>query len=54
MELDSRREVGILLRDATVVKTLIASFENNWESKDAVKTAIKEAVQEMGREAADR
>jgi hypothetical protein len=44
LELDSRREVGILIRDANVVKTLIATFEKDWEStgfdeaRDAVKT----------------
>lgn len=32
MELDSRREIGIIVRDAKVVKTLLATFEKDWEA----------------------
>ena len=31
-ELDSRREVGLIVRDAHVVKTLIQTFESDWTS----------------------
>lgn len=31
-ELDLRREIGIILKDPTVVKTLIATFKTDWEA----------------------
>jgi cardiolipin synthase len=43
-ELDLRREIGIIVRDAKVVKTLLDTFEKDWastgfeEAHDAVKT----------------
>jgi cardiolipin synthase len=43
-ELDLRREIGIIVRDAKVVKTLLSTFEKDWvstgfdEARDAVKT----------------
>ena len=43
-ELDSRREIGIIIRDAKAVNTLLATFEKDWastgfdEARDAVKT----------------
>ncbi len=40
-ELDLRREIGIVLREASVVKTLIATFEKDWAA-----TGIDEAVEE--------
>jgi phosphatidylserine/phosphatidylglycerophosphate/cardiolipin synthase-like enzyme len=42
-ELDLRREIGIIVRDAKVLKTLIATFEEDWtatgsdEARDTVK-----------------
>jgi phosphatidylserine/phosphatidylglycerophosphate/cardiolipin synthase-like enzyme len=42
-ELDLRREIGIIVRDEKVLKTLIATFEEDWtatgsdEARDAVK-----------------
>ena len=44
-ELDSRREIGIIVRDAKVVKTLLATFKKDWmstgfdEAREAAKTA---------------
>ena len=43
-ELDLRREIGIIVRDSTVVNALLATFEKDWlstgfdEVRDAVKT----------------
>ena len=34
-ELDSRREVGLIVQDATVVKALIETFESDWSSTKA-------------------
>lgn len=48
-ELDLRREIGIIVRDAKVVKTLLDTFEKDWvstgfeEAHDAVKTAAETA-----------
>jgi histidinol dehydrogenase len=38
-ELDSRREVGLIVRDARVVKKLIETFEGDWSSTSAKKAA---------------
>jgi cardiolipin synthase A/B len=35
IELDSRREVGLIIKDAGVVKQLVDCFESDWESTDA-------------------
>ena len=35
-ELDSRREVGLIVRDAGTVKTLVDIFESDWKKKSAV------------------
>jgi cardiolipin synthase A/B len=43
LELDARREIGIMIRDSAVVKALTATFEKDWlstgfdEARDAVK-----------------
>jgi hypothetical protein len=44
MELDSRREIGIIVRDAKVVNTLRATFEKDWEATGFVDShaAMKE------------
>jgi cardiolipin synthase A/B len=34
-ELDSRREVGLIVRDAKVVKKLLATFESDWSATDS-------------------
>ena len=42
-ELDSRREIGIIVRDSKVVSTLFATFEKDWESTgfDEIHDAMK-------------
>jgi phosphatidylserine/phosphatidylglycerophosphate/cardiolipin synthase-like enzyme len=35
LELDARREIGLILRDASVVKQLIRTFEEDWKSAAA-------------------
>ena len=35
-ELDSRREVGLIVQDAATVKTLVDIFESDWKKKSAV------------------
>ena len=37
-ELDSRREVGLIVRDAKIVKKLMETFESDWASLDIEKT----------------
>ena len=39
LELDSRREVGIIFRDPKVVARLAKTFEDDWEAKAAGGTA---------------
>jgi cardiolipin synthase A/B len=43
-ELDLRREIGIIVRDAKVVNGLLATFEKDWESTgfDEVRDTVKE------------
>jgi hypothetical protein len=47
--LDLRREIGIIVRDSSVVNTLLATFEKDWAStgfdevRDAVKTDAEAA-----------
>jgi phosphatidylserine/phosphatidylglycerophosphate/cardiolipin synthase-like enzyme len=36
-ELDSRREAGLILRDPSVVKKLLATFESDWATVDAAR-----------------
>jgi hypothetical protein len=42
-ELDSRREIGIIVRDSKVVQTLLTTFEKDWESTgfDEIHDAMK-------------
>ncbi len=42
-ELDARREVGLIVRDAPIVKKLIATFESDWTSASAKHASPKEA-----------
>jgi phosphatidylserine/phosphatidylglycerophosphate/cardiolipin synthase-like enzyme len=37
-ELDSRRELGLIVQDARVVKTLVDTFESDWAGTNAKKT----------------
>jgi len=45
-ELDSRREVGLIVREANVVKRLIETFESDWASKGAARDQDTERGQE--------
>ena len=45
-ELDSRREVGLILRDSAVVAKLLDTFESDWISTSA--TSAKKASKETG------
>jgi phosphatidylserine/phosphatidylglycerophosphate/cardiolipin synthase-like enzyme len=38
IELDSRREVGLIVRDALVVKALVETFESDWRAAATAKT----------------
>ena len=56
-ELDLRREIGIIIRDASAVKSLLATFEQDWaasgfdEARDAVKTNAAAATPETAAKA---
>jgi phosphatidylserine/phosphatidylglycerophosphate/cardiolipin synthase-like enzyme len=41
-ELDSRREVGLIMRDAQAVRKLIATFESDWTVKSDKAAAVPE------------
>ena len=40
-ELDSRREVGLIVRDSKIVKKLIETFESDWASSGSEKQGMK-------------
>ena len=42
LELDERREVGVVFTDPPVVKALIQTFESDWSETDAGKAAAEE------------
>jgi len=46
-ELDSRREIGIIVRDSNVVNTLLATFDKDWESTgfDEIHEAVKKDLE---------
>ncbi len=56
-ELDSRREVGVIIHDSKVVSALVQAFEKDWERKDspvdqevvtrAIKKKLKTTVQKL-------
>jgi cardiolipin synthase len=46
-ELDSRRELGLILHDGKVVKTLIETFEADWTSPKTKKEATRSKAQEV-------
>ncbi len=51
-ELDSRRELGLIVRDAKIVKKLLTTFESDWSTTNAA-TVKKDArtIAEKGQEA---
>jgi hypothetical protein len=42
LELDARREIGIIFRDAKILKTLRRQYEEDWKASEAVKVADQE------------
>jgi phosphatidylserine/phosphatidylglycerophosphate/cardiolipin synthase-like enzyme len=50
LELDARREIGVVVRDAKTVRAIAALFEADWAETEAGR---KQAKQEAGREAED-
>jgi phosphatidylserine/phosphatidylglycerophosphate/cardiolipin synthase-like enzyme len=46
LELDGRREVGLVAKDAKVVKGMTETFEADWAKTDAGKKAMKEPDEE--------
>jgi phosphatidylserine/phosphatidylglycerophosphate/cardiolipin synthase-like enzyme len=46
LELDGRREVGLVSRDGKVVKRLVEAFESDWAKTDAGRKAVKAAADE--------
>ena len=41
-ELDSRREVGLIVKDSKILKTVIATFERDWAETKVAKVEAKE------------
>ena len=41
VELDGRREVGLIVRDAKLVKTVVATFEKDWADTKVAKVEAK-------------
>ena len=52
-ELDGRREVGIVVKDAKVVKTIIATFEKDWAETKVAKVEAKAEAKEGAEAAAE-
>lgn len=46
-ELDTRREVGVIVRDASVVKGIVKTFEADWHAKPSAATAPKVTQKEL-------
>jgi cardiolipin synthase A/B len=44
LELDARREIGIIFRDGSVMKQLVRTFEEDWLSSDKKKGGTKDRV----------
>ena len=47
LELDSRRELGLIVTDAKVIKGIIETFESDWAGTEAAKTPLEPTVQKM-------
>ena len=46
LELDERREVGLIITDPRVVRQLMSTFESDWEETDSGKQDIEEEKEE--------
>jgi phosphatidylserine/phosphatidylglycerophosphate/cardiolipin synthase-like enzyme len=49
LELDERREVGVITSDARIVKPLLAVFDADWAETSAGRKALKEQEEEKAR-----
>jgi len=47
LELDARREVGLITKDAKVVKALLDVFESDWVQTDLGKKELKAHEKEL-------
>jgi hypothetical protein len=47
-ELDSRRELGLIVRDAKIVKRLLATFESDWSTTNAATVKDNARAPEKG------
>lgn len=50
LELDGRREVGILINQTSVVKQMLEVFEDDWKEAGGKPLAVLEAKLEKGKE----
>jgi phosphatidylserine/phosphatidylglycerophosphate/cardiolipin synthase-like enzyme len=46
LELDERREVGVIVTDPQIVRELVSTFESDWAETDSGKKAAREAEEE--------
>jgi len=46
LELDERREVGVIVTDPQIVRQLVSTFESDWAETDSGKKAAREAEEE--------
>jgi cardiolipin synthase len=53
LELDGRREAGIIVRNAHIVNELLATFEEDWASTDSGKQESKKTEKAEANESAD-
>jgi cardiolipin synthase len=54
LELDARREIGVLIRNPTIVKEIVAVFEADWARTKPASKGAKEGNQERDADEADR
>jgi cardiolipin synthase A/B len=60
LELDARREIGLLFRDASIIKQMIRTFEEDWAASSAemaeevTKPAAKKMVKKVARKVAKK
>jgi phosphatidylserine/phosphatidylglycerophosphate/cardiolipin synthase-like enzyme len=50
LELDERREVGVIITDPQIVRQLVSTFESDWSETDSGKKADKELEEEKEKE----
>jgi cardiolipin synthase len=50
LELDERREVGVIITDSQIVRELVSTFESDWAETDSGRKAAKELEEEKEKE----